>query len=101
MSVSPVHNHKSTVRSASMLSAFLRHLNMGTVAFVLFVALALLNPVRGKEPKTTESARARDTEPQLATGLSTPDSRHGKKFNVTNSLPKISGIKSLQIGKHR
>jgi hypothetical protein len=78
-----------------MLSAFLRHLNMGTLALALFVALALLNPVRGKEPETREAAHVRDTEPELATRLATPDSRHGKNFNVTNSLPKISGIKSL------
>src|SRR5712691_9181172 len=68
MSASSVHYHKSTVRSVAMLSAFLRHLNMGTLAFALFVALALLNPVRGKESETRESAHARDTEPELALG---------------------------------
>ena len=32
---------------------------MGTLAFVLFVALALLNTMRGKEPETRESALAK------------------------------------------
>jgi hypothetical protein len=68
MSASPVHYHKSTVRSVSMLSALLRHLNTSTLAFALFVALALLNAIHGKEPETKESAHARDGELELAIG---------------------------------
>jgi len=68
MPTPPRSYNKSIVRSLSMLSAFLRHLNMGTLAFALFVALALLNPVRGKEPEAKESARSKDTEPKLAIG---------------------------------
>ena len=66
MSASPVHYHNSTVRSVSMLSAFLRHLNMSTLALALFVAFALLNTIHGKEPETRDSAPARDAEPELA-----------------------------------
>ena len=60
---------------------------MGTLAFVLFVALALLNPARGKEPETRESAHAGDTEPQLAIGgggTSLPPRQEiqGDKFTV-------------------
>jgi len=47
-----------------MLSAFLKHVNMGTLAFALFVVLVLLNPVRGKEPQITGSAHARDQRPE-------------------------------------
>lgn len=50
MSASPVHYQKRTVRCVSVIAPFLRRLNMGTLAFVLFVALALLNTMRGKEP---------------------------------------------------
>jgi plastocyanin len=38
---------------------------MGTLAFVLFVALALLNTMRGKEPETRESAPARATKTEV------------------------------------
>jgi hypothetical protein len=94
MSASPVRHHKSTVRSVSMLSAFLRHLNMGTLALALFVALALLNPVRGKEPETREAAHARDTEPELAMKVATPQSRarqeiQGHKFTAKDFGNKI------------
>jgi hypothetical protein len=66
MSASPPPYHDSTVTSASTRSALLRHLNTNTLALVLFVALALLNITRGKEPQNNESAHARDTESQLA-----------------------------------
>jgi hypothetical protein len=94
MSASPVHYHKPTARCVSVLSPFLRHLNTGTLAFALFVALALLNPVRGKEPETRESAHARDTEPELAieggdTSLPPRREIQGHKFN-----PKDFGNKS-------
>ena len=52
-----------------MLSAFLRHLNMSTLALALFVAFALLNTIHGKEPETRDSAPARDAEPELAIGV--------------------------------
>ena len=55
MSASPVHDHKPTARCVSVLSPFLRHVNTGTLAFVLFVALALLNTTRGKEAETKAS----------------------------------------------
>src|SRR5213596_3425864 len=86
---------KSPVRSMSMLSAFLRHLNMGTLAFALFVALALLNPVRGKEPETRESAHAKDTEPKLAIGggdtsLPSEQEIQGYKFTAKDFRNKVA-----------
>jgi hypothetical protein len=45
--------------------AVLRHVNMNTLAFVLFVALALLNTTRAKEPQNNDSAHTRDTDPEL------------------------------------
>ena len=41
---------------------------MGTLAFVLFVALALLNTMRGKEPETRESAPAKATKTEVIIG---------------------------------
>ena len=59
MSASPAPYRKPATRSVAVLTPFLRHLNTGTLAFVLFVALALLNTMRGKEPETRESAPAK------------------------------------------
>jgi len=39
--------------------------NTGTLAFVLFVALALLSSMRGKEPETRESAPAKATKTEV------------------------------------
>jgi hypothetical protein len=41
-----------------MLPSFLRHLTMSHLAFIMFAALALLSPVRGKDAETRESAPA-------------------------------------------
>ena len=68
MSASPIHHQKRTVRCVSVIGPFLRRLNMGTLAFVLFVALALLNTMRGKEPETRESAPARATKTEVIIG---------------------------------
>ena len=65
MSASPVHYQNRATRSVSIISPFLRHLNMGTLAFVLFVALALLNTMRGTEAETRESASAKATKTEV------------------------------------
>jgi len=65
MLASAVHYNKSAVGSVSVLAVFLRHLNTGTLALALFVALALLTAARVKEPEARMSAHARDTESQL------------------------------------
>src|SRR5205809_6397508 len=59
MPASPVHYQNRTTRSVSVLFPFLRHVNIGTLAFVLFVALALLSTTRGREAETRESASAK------------------------------------------
>lgn len=66
MLASLVRYDKSAVESISLLSAFLRHLNTGTLALALFVALALLTAARGKEPEARVPAYGRDTESRLA-----------------------------------
>ena len=58
MSASMVHHNKSAIWSASMLSALLRHVSMGTLATIMLVALALLSATHGKETKAKESTTA-------------------------------------------
>jgi Icc protein len=65
MSASPAHYRKPATRCVTVLSPFLRHVNTGTLAFVLFVALALLSTMRGKEPETRESAPATATKTEV------------------------------------
>ena len=55
MSASPAHYRKPTTRCVTVLTPFLRHLNTGTLALVMFVALALLSTTRGKEAETKAS----------------------------------------------
>jgi Icc protein len=68
MSASPTHYRKPATRCVTVLSPFLRHVNTGTLAFVLFVALALLSTTRGKEPETRESAPAKATKTEVVIG---------------------------------
>src|SRR6266487_1125202 len=64
MPASPVHYQNRTTRSVSVLSPFLRHVNTGTLALVLFVAVALLNTTHGKnsEPRESTPTKAAKTE---------------------------------------
>ena len=56
MSASFVHHEKPATKCVSVISPFLRYVNMGTLAFIMLVALALLSNIRGKESETKESA---------------------------------------------
>jgi hypothetical protein len=62
---SPVHNQKHTARRVSVLCPILKHVNAGTLAFAMFISLALLSsPVvalpfaftQSKDSQTRESA---------------------------------------------
>jgi plastocyanin len=55
MSASPTHYRKPATRCVTVFTPFLRHLNTGTLAFFLLVALAALTNVRGKEGETKAS----------------------------------------------
>src|SRR5438132_13985655 len=65
MSASPTPYRKPTTKCVTVLTPLLRHLNTGTLAFFLFVALALLSTIRGKEPETRESAPAISTKTEV------------------------------------
>jgi plastocyanin len=55
MSASPTHYRKPATRCVTVLTPFLRHLNAGTLAFFMLVALASLTSMRGKEAESKAS----------------------------------------------
>ena len=64
MSRAFVHHQKSTARCVSVLSPFLRHVNMATLALIMFVALALLSTSGGKATETGGSPLTEVTKPE-------------------------------------
>ena len=56
MSPSVVHHQKTNPRHGSVLSPFLRHINMGALALIMFVAYALLSTSHGKDAGNGGSA---------------------------------------------
>ena len=52
MSASFVYDQKPNGRLMSVLSPFLRHINTGTLALIMFVAFALLSTSHGKDAET-------------------------------------------------
>jgi hypothetical protein len=67
MSASPTHYRKPATRCVTVLTPFLRHVNTGTLAFFMFVALALFSSTRGKDAETRESAPAKVTTSEVIT----------------------------------
>lgn len=65
MSPSLVHDQKPPTKWVSILSPFLRHLNTSTLAFIMFIALALLSNTRGREAETRESASGGSTKSEV------------------------------------
>jgi len=55
MSASATYYRKPATRCVTVLTPFLRHLNTGTLAFFMLVALASLTSMRGKEAETKAS----------------------------------------------
>ena len=55
MTTSPACYPRSATKCATVLTPFLRHLNTGTLAILLFVALAALTSIRGREVETKGS----------------------------------------------
>jgi len=65
MSASFVHYQKPNARLMSVLFPFLKHLNTGTLAIIMFVALALLSITSGKGFEPKESATAGVTKSEV------------------------------------
>ena len=72
---SPVHHQKHTARRVFALSPILKHVNTGTLAFAMFVGLALLSsPVvalqftftQSRDSQTKESAPVKATKTEVA-----------------------------------
>jgi plastocyanin len=72
---SPVHHQKHTAGRVSVLSPIRRHVNTGTLAFAMFVGLALLSsPVvalqftftQSRDSQTRESAPVKATKTEVA-----------------------------------
>lgn len=55
MTTSPVYYPRSATKCVTVLTPFLRHLNTGTLAIFLFVALASLTSIRAREVETKGS----------------------------------------------
>ena len=65
MSASLAHYRKPATRCVSALTPFMRHVNTGTLAFVMFVALALLSSTHGKSSETRESPPPKATTTEV------------------------------------
>jgi hypothetical protein len=65
MSTSPAHYREPATRCVAVLTPFLRHLNTATLAFFMFVALALFSSTRGKDAETRESAPTKVTKSEV------------------------------------
>ena len=55
---SPLRGQKHNLKAASILTPFLRHLNTGSLALVMFVSVAVLSPTRGTDFETVAAAVA-------------------------------------------
>ena len=53
-----VHYHNQYGNWLILLSPFLKHVNMRTLAFLMFVGFAVVNTTHGKDAETKESALA-------------------------------------------
>lgn len=67
MFASPIHTHrpKHTTRFERAVTPFLRHINTGTLAFFMLVALASLTNMRGKEAETKASIPVNASETEV------------------------------------
>ena len=59
-------HRKDTARRVSVLFPLLKHLNTGTVAFAMFVAVALLSSTDGKDSETRASAPVKAIKTEVA-----------------------------------
>ena len=66
MTTSPVHSPRSVTKCMTVLTPFLRHLNTGTLAIFLFVALASLTSIRGREVETKTSIPVKADKNEIA-----------------------------------
>src|SRR6266567_7836989 len=61
-----LHHQKHTARRVSVLCPLPKHLNTGTLAFAMFVAVALLSSTHGKDSETRASAPVKAIKTEVA-----------------------------------
>ena len=61
----PVHHRRHTAGRVAALFPILKHLNTGTLALAMFVALALLSSMQGKDSQTRKSAPVNATKTEV------------------------------------
>jgi len=66
MTTSPAHHPRSATKCVTVLTPFLRHLNTGTLAIFLFVALASLTSICGREVETKGSTPVEADKNEIA-----------------------------------
>ena len=66
MFASLLPHQKHTTRRVSVLCPLLKHLNTGTLAFAMFVAVALLSSTHGKDSETRASAPVKAIKTEVA-----------------------------------
>src|SRR5258708_13393863 len=66
MFASSLPHQKHAARRVSVLSPLLRHLNTGTLAFAMFVAVALLSSTHGRDSETRASAPVKAIKTEVA-----------------------------------
>jgi plastocyanin len=59
-------HRQDTARRVSVLYPLLKHLNTGTLAFAMFVAVALLSSTHGKDSETRASAPVKAIKTEVA-----------------------------------
>ena len=118
MFASPLHYQKHTARRVSVLYPLLKHLNTRTLAFAMFVAVALLSSTHGKDSETRASAPVKAIKTEVAIdnfGSSTNTLTLPARATVTwtnndnvphvvasadNQFQKSAGLKSGQSFSH-
>ena len=65
MLASPLQSQRINRRNVSVISPLRRLLNTGNLAIILFVALAILSTIRGKEAETTKAGLAKSNKSEV------------------------------------
>jgi plastocyanin len=65
MLASPLQSQRINRRNLLVISPLRRHITNGNLAIVLFVTLAVLTTIRGKEAETTKAAPAKSTKAEV------------------------------------
>ena len=111
-------HRKDTARRVSVLYPLLKHLNTGTLAFAMFVAVALLSSTHGKDSETRASAPVKAIKTEVAIDnfsfspniltlpahatvtWTNPDNVPHVVASADNQFQKSAGLKSGQSFSH-